>query len=298
MRTNFNYKTYILENPVNISVSDDTISVNTCKYCFTANILEQKSYYNKRFGVYDYIKLANMPAPLQSELKFYGVASGSKVYIHRLITYLLGNTNFKDVEIHHRNLETQDNTPSNLLALSKKDHNILHLAHTVNDKACNIKDLESLVIPIWYAPENILKPNINIPTRKINRIKTLYSKGYSYADISKKCKTSKSTISKILKTSDIKGYNHNKCTIIKKVTRAINKLITPVIHTAQRLQACLPIHIKELIKQVKSKCSQPYYPSITNTYINSLYNDSINPKTLFNNHKGTNYSNNYQYNST
>lgn len=297
MRTNFSYKATILEKPIYISITGNIISVNTNEYCFTAPIYEQISHYNRVTAVYDFIKLADMPAKIQDIIMFYGANSGAKVYVHRLIAMLLGNTNFKSVEMHHRNRDTQDNRPENLLALSKKDHNILHLVHDLNEHTSDITTFESIILPIWSAPENELKPHINISTRKLNRIKTLYEQGYTYDTIAKKCNTSKSTISKVLKTSDIKGSKATKCTVLRQIGKIITNHITPAMHTVKRIPACLYHAWQVRTNQVTNQLHQ-LYKGITNTLITSLINSYIQTNQLFYKHKGYTNGKYYQYDST
>lgn len=173
---------------MDIKTTRNKLIIKTATCTAEIKIKKMKSAYTGHY--YYYFNVSDIPANIKELLAVYGAISGDISYLHRAVYVLANKENIRGYEIHHRDYNTSNNKPCNLQKLTKAEHQQIH-----KDR----KEIEPLFISLedTEPPEPKTRKK-RLTNYKKNKIKTLLKQGFTYSAIAKKCKTSFTTIKKIL----------------------------------------------------------------------------------------------------
>ena len=173
---------------MDIKTTKNKLIINTETEIIKIQAHKMKSAYTGHY--YYYFNVSDIPANIKELLAVYGAISGDISYLHRAVYSLANKENIRGYEIHHRDYNTSNNKPYNLQKLTKAEHQQIHK---------NRKEIEPLFISLEDPePQEPKTRKKRLTNYKKNKIKTLLKQGFTYSAIAKKCKTSFTTIKKIL----------------------------------------------------------------------------------------------------
>lgn len=174
---------------MDIKTTRNKLIIKTAICTAEIKINKMKSAYTGHY--YYYFNVSEIPAHIKELLAVYGAISGDISYLHRAVYVLANKENIRGYEIHHRDYNTSNNKPCNLQKLTKTEHQQIH------------KDRKEIEPDFFITLEDIEPPEPKTRKKRLtnykkNKIKTLLKQGFTYSAIAKKCKTSFTTIKKIL----------------------------------------------------------------------------------------------------